>query len=66
MFAKNKQIFSASLDINKKTVRFYLDGKPLSDAKEIDLKPEEAELMCPCVDLGYKGEIVSLVVQEIE
>ena len=64
--AKNKQIFSASLDINKKTVRFYLDGKPLRDAKEIDLKPEEAELMCPCVDLGSQGDIVSLVVQEIE
>ena len=61
-----KQIFSAQLDFIKKTIKFFLNGKLLAPAKEIDLKPEDAELMCPCVDLCHTGDKVSLVYQEVE
>lgn len=64
--AINSQIFSASLDLIKKTMKFYLNGKLLGPPKEIDLKPREAELMCPCVDIGDKGDKVSLVFHELE
>lgn len=59
-------VFSASIDTNKKTVKFYLDGKLLASEIEIDLTPEEAQMMCPCVDLYDEGDRVSLVFQEVE
>ena len=64
--ALNSQVFSASLDLSKKTLKFYLNGKLLGPPKEIDLKLGEAEFMCPCVDIGHKGDKVSLVFQELE
>lgn len=59
-------VFSASIDLNKKTIKFYLDGKLLAPEIEIDLTPEEAEMMCPCVDIYDEGDRVSLVFQLIE
>ena len=60
----SNQIFSAQLDVNLKTIKFYLNGKLLAQAKQIDLKPEESEMMYPCVDVLYQGDRVSLVDQE--
>ena len=57
----NNQTLTSSLNIVKKTIKFYLNGKLLAPEKEIDLKPEEAELMCPCLDIYHKGDKVSLV-----
>ena len=59
--AINAQVFSASIDTNKKTIKFYLDGKLLGSEIEIDLTPEETHIMCPCVDIYDEGDRVSLV-----
>ena len=63
--ALNQEIFSVSLDLKSKTLKFYLNGKLIGNPQEIDLKPEEEELMCPCVDLVEEGDRVSLVFQEV-
>ena len=63
--ALSNQIFSAQLDVNLKTIKFYLNGKLLAPEKEIDLKSEKKEMMYPCVDVYYKGDRVSLVDQEL-
>ena len=62
----SNQILSASLDVKQKTIGFYLNGKLMAPPKEIDLQPEEAEIMCPCVDLIDLEDKVSLVFQELE
>ena len=64
--ARNNEIFSASLDINRKTIKFYLNGRLLKAMENIDLTTEEAEIICPCVDMFDKKDKVSLVLQEIK
>jgi len=64
--ATNNQIYTATLDIKKKNIRFYLDGQPLGiAAKKINLRNEETYLMCPCIDLYENNDKVSLVDQEV-
>lgn len=62
--AISNQIFSASLDVKLKILKFYLNKKLLGEPIEIDLDQEEAGMMCPCVDLGDEGDKVSLVLQD--
>ena len=58
-------VFSASLDTTKNQIKFYMNGKLLAPAIEIDLTKEESKMMCPCVDLAHQGDRVSLVFQEL-
>lgn len=62
--AISNQIFSASLDVKQNILKFYLNGEKLGEPIWINLEPQEAEMMCPCVDFGDKGDKVSLVFPE--
>lgn len=63
--AQVNQIFSASFDFKLKTISFYLNGILLGCPLQTYLNKEDAELMCPCVDLYHEGDKVSLVIQEV-
>ena len=63
--AQANQIFSASFDYKLKTISFYLNGALLGYPFQTYLNKEDAELMCPCVDLYHEGDRVSLVIQEV-
>ena len=55
------QIYTTILDIKKKKMEFLLNGKSLGPLKTISFKEEDMEFLCPCVDLGYDGDKVTLV-----
>jgi len=55
------QIYTTILDVKEKTIRFLRNGEALGEPKTIDLKPEEIDLMSPCVDICRQGDKVSLV-----
>ena len=58
--AKVNQIYTSILDMKKKSVEFLLNGKSLGAARIINLQNEEIPLLCPCVDLYYKGDKISI------
>jgi len=55
------QIYTTILDVKEKTIRFLRNGEALGEPKTIDLKPEEIDLMSPCVDIYFQADKVSLV-----
>lgn len=62
-----QSVFSASLDIKKNQISFFMNGKLLEKPINIYLTPEESQMMmCPCMDIADKGDRVSLVFQELE
>ena len=58
---KANDIYTSMLDVKQKTIEFLFNGKSLGAAKIIDLKNEEIPLLCPCVDLRYETDKVSII-----
>jgi len=54
-------IYSSILNIKEKTIAFLLNGLILGSPKNIDLKEEEIDLMCPCVDIYDQGIKLTLI-----
>jgi len=49
------------LDVKQKSMTFLLNGKVLGYPRNIDVKTEEIDLLCPCVDIWNHGDKMSLV-----
>jgi len=64
--AQINQIYTTILDIKESQMAFMKDGILMGEPKKIDLKLEEIDLLCPCVDLSGQGDKVTLVHAEIE
>jgi len=59
--ASVNQIYTTILDVKQKSMTFLLNGKVLGYPRNIDVKPEEIDLLCPCVDIWNHGDKMSLV-----
>lgn len=57
---KKNDIFSAMIDIPKKTMILYLNGYQCGSPKSIDLRDEEINSLCPCVDIHSQNYCVTL------
>lgn len=58
---KEGDIYSTKINIISKQISFYLKGSLIGEPKQIDLKENEINLLCPFVDLYSQGDKISII-----